>query len=132
MKTIAATLALALTATLAVPAQAYTTPRCHAQPARSFDQSAQDSQRFTRPPRNRVERFDRACPNSGLSRAAKIAIVISDESADTSTERRLPQVNPYRHNPSLGEVFGFGDRPARAKARRAPRGRSGLGGLFSR
>ncbi|MEM7710375.1 MAG: hypothetical protein AAF264_06420, partial [Pseudomonadota bacterium] len=55
------------------------------------------------------------------SRAAKIALVISDESADTSTERCLPQVNEFSHNPSLGEVFGFGSRrrqPARQQLSR--------------
>ncbi|MEM8850130.1 MAG: hypothetical protein AAGE03_08850 [Pseudomonadota bacterium] len=128
MKAIIATLALALTTTFAIPADA--------QQIRAGDGTSASVTRVANEPffrlkrrPSRVERFDMAYPNSGLSRAAKIAIVINDESADTSTERRLPQVNRFRNNPSLGEVFGFGDgretaaRPTRSV--RADRQRSG-------
>ncbi|MEM7641233.1 MAG: hypothetical protein AAF366_01755 [Pseudomonadota bacterium] len=127
MKAIVATLALALTTAVAVPADA--------QQARFNDGTTVGSTRAANEPffrikrrPTRVERFDMAYPNSGLSRAAKIAIVINDESADTSTERRLPQVNRFQNNPSLGEVFGFGGREVAARPSRsvtAGRQRSG-------
>ncbi|MEM8824873.1 MAG: hypothetical protein AAGF30_14805 [Pseudomonadota bacterium] len=129
MKAIVATLALALTATFAIPADAQQTRFNGGETITSTRTVNEPLFQIKRRP-SRVERFDMAYPNSGLSRAAKIAIVINDESADTSTERRLPQTNRFRNNPSLGEVFGLSTRNREVQARparsvRADRQRSG-------
>ncbi|MEM8850128.1 MAG: hypothetical protein AAGE03_08840 [Pseudomonadota bacterium] len=89
MKVIAITLAIAIAATLAGPAAAQQVRGIDGAIAH-FNRSIDSPNQRIRPQSSRLQRFTRSTRSPRrLSRAARTAIRINNDSAETSTERRI-------------------------------------------